>query len=288
MKKYHVFYNPLSAHGNGLESTKEIENFITDGEISYEDLTKITDVAGFLNGIGEEDELIFTGGDGTINFVFNALYGKELKKNIYYFPAGSGNDFLNDLGRTKKSGPFPINEYLKGLPIVKINGEERYFVNAIGFGMDGYCCEENDRLKAIGKHKTYSQIAFEGVLGKYHRTNARVTVDGVTKEYKKVWMAPTMFGSYFGGGFNMAPNQDRQNLTHEVTSMVIHGISHVFAIFLFGFIKAGYSEKFPKYVAMRKGRHVKVEFDKPIALQIDGEVRLNLREYEVFANDEKA
>jgi len=281
MKTYKILYNPAAAHGNGLSSAKEIEKYLTDGQFVYEDIMKLTNFYDYLQNTTAEETVVFTGGDGTLNFVFNDLYKKENLKDVYYFAAGTGNDFLNDLGLTKDAGPFKINEYLLGLPEVIVKGEHLRFLNGVGFGMDGYCCEENDRLKSIGKHKSYGQIAFEGVLGKYKRTKAVIIVDGETQEFTKVWMVPTMFGSYYGGGFNMIPEQDRKNPDHLVTAMVIHGVSRFLAVFLFLLVKAGKGSWFPKYIWKKAGREVKVSFDQPKAFQIDGETRVNVLEYEV-------
>lgn len=48
-------------------------------------------------------------------------------------------------------------------------------------------------------------------------------MDGETRHYDKVWLAPTMFGKYYGGGMKVAPEQDRNNPQHTVTNVVIHG-----------------------------------------------------------------
>ena len=65
-------------------------------------------------------------------------------------------------------------------------------------------------MKAAGKTDiNYAGIAIKGLLFKYKPRNAVVTVDGVTKTYKKVWLSPTMQGRYYGGGMIPTPNQGR-------------------------------------------------------------------------------
>ena len=49
--------------------------------------------------------------------------------------------------------PVKINKYIKGLPTVTVNGKDYRFINGIGFGIDGYCCEVGDEKKAKGKGK---------------------------------------------------------------------------------------------------------------------------------------
>ena len=277
-----VLYNPLSQKGKGLQAVDALKALYPADEIEIRDLTA-EDLAECFRKTPEETRIIFSGGDGTLNSVLNMMDREGIRREIFYFPAGSGNDFMNDLGRTKEDGPFPINEYLDGLPTVKVNDITCKFVNGIGYGLDGYCCEESDRLRALGIDKSYSVIAAEGLLWKYKPTDATVTVDGVTKTYKKVYMVPTMFGRFFGGGIQIAPHQDRKNPEHLLTNIVVHGVARLHALLLFPGIIAGKGDRQPKYLDYTVCRHAKVEFDRPVALQIDGETVLNVRSYEAWA-----
>ena len=70
-----------------------------------------------------------------------------------------------------------------------VNGEEHVFVNGIGYGLDGYCCEVGDEIQRHSDKKVnYSAIAIKGILGKFKPRRATVTVDGVTRTYKKAWL----------------------------------------------------------------------------------------------------
>lgn len=280
---YLVLYNPHAQKGRGLAAAERIRDLLPDTEISFEDITKV-DLEQCLKDTPEDIKIVFTGGDGTLNRVLNLMDERGIKREVLYFPAGTGNDFMNDIGKQKDARPFPINEYMEGLPTVKVNDITCKFINGIGYGLDGFCCEESDRLKTLGKEKSYSMIAVEGLLGKYKTTNARVTVDGVTKTYEKVYMAPTMFGRFFGGGIQIAPHQDRKNPEHLVTNIVVHGVARLHALFLFPGIIAGKGDRRPKYLEYKTGRDIVVEFDRPTALQIDGETVLNVKKYEVHTS----
>lgn len=277
-----VLYNPIAKKGKGLQAAEKLKELLPFVEFEFHDLTKV-DLEQILKDTPADEKIVFTGGDGTLNRVLNVMDGFDCQREVLYYPAGTGNDFMNDLGISPKAGPFPINEYLKGLPTVKVNDITCKFVNGIGYGLDGYCCEESDRLKAKGKEKSYARIAAEGLLGKYKRTNATVTVDGETKTYTKVYMVPTMFGRFFGGGIQIAPHQDRKNRDFTVTNVVVHGVSRLHAILLFPQIIAGKGDRFPQYLEYKVCRDVKVEFDRPVALQIDGETVLGVTKYEVHA-----
>ena len=283
MKKYCVLFNSKTHNKKGLENAKKVESKLQDAVFEYLDATKIGDLKAFIEALPEDTELIFTGGDGTINYVINALDGYELNRPLYYFPAGTGNDFLNDLHKGRDCAPFAINEYMQHLPVVTVNGRQWKFINGVGFGLDGYCCEEKDRIVAAGKDKSYVMIAAEGLAYKYHTTHAKVTVDGETREYNRVWMAPTMFGSYYGGGVLIAPTQDRSNPEHTLTSLVLHGCSRLRGATIFLAVCKGKGGKYPKYIDIRRGRHTEVEFDRPVALQIDGETVVGVTRYAVDA-----
>ena len=74
-----------------------------------------------------------------------------------------------------------------------MNGKKYKFINGIGYGIDGYCCEVGDKMREEAvKDINYTSIAIKGLLFHYHPTNATVTVDGRKHTYKKVWLAPTM------------------------------------------------------------------------------------------------
>lgn len=99
--------------------------------------------------------------------------------------------------RFEISGGHHVTAYLKDLPEVAVNGTTHKFLNNVGFGIDGYCTEMGDKMRAAHKEKiNYTSIAIMGLLGKFHSVSARITVDGLTKEYEDVWLAPTMNGAF--------------------------------------------------------------------------------------------
>ena len=141
-----------------------------------------------------------------------------------------------------------------------------------------------DRITVRGKVANYTAIAIKGLLFHYKTPNATITVDGVTKNYKKVWLAPTMKGRFYGGGMMVAPKQSRFDEERTVTSVVMYGSGKLKTLTVFPTIFKGEHVKHSEMVEVRKGKRVTVEFDRPTALQIDGETVLNVTKYEVFAD----
>lgn len=274
-----VLYNPLAGDGNTLEEAKILE-VTKEEKLVYCDITKINDYAQFLSELKEDDYIIICGGDGTLNRFINATDGLDIKNEIQYYAVGTGNDFAKDVG-DGSGNPFRINEYIKDLPTVTVNGKTYRFLNGVGYGIDGYCCEVGDKLKAEAKKPNYTAIAVKGLLFHYKPTKATVTVDGKKYTYNKAWLAPTMNGRYYGGGMIPTPNQKRLSDEAKVSLMVFHGSGKLRTLMIFPSIFKGEHIKHTKQVAVLEGKEITVEFDSPRALQIDGETVLDVRSYTV-------
>ncbi len=269
MKTY-ILYNPLAGHGSSYDATLPLVSRY-EGEVFHTDITTITDYAALITALSAEDKIILCGGDGTVNRFINATDGLDIRCDVQYYAMGTGNDFLHDIGKEPGSAPFSIKEYIKDLPYVEVNGVKHRFLNGVGYGIDGYCCEVGDKMKATSdKPVNYTSIAIKGLLFHYKPVNATVTVDGVSHTYKKVWLAPTMKGSFYGGGMKVAPDQHRME-GEETTVVIMHGSGKLKTLMVFPSIFKGEHVKHGEMVAVHRGKQISVTFDRPTALQIDGE-----------------
>lgn len=277
----YILFNPLAGGGQGEARAQALAKRMRGRDVTLCDVTKL-DAAAFLRGLPGTDVIILAGGDGTLNHFANALNGVAPTQTIYYYPTGSGNDFMNDVRENAANETVLLNPYLRGLPTVEVNGTRHAFLNGIGYGIDGYCCEVGDRLRAEGKQKiNYAGIAIKGLLFHFRPMKATVTVDGRTRTYKNVWLAPTMKGRFYGGGMNIAPAQDRQNPDGTVSAVVLHCRSRLKTLIVFPSIFKGEHVKHTEMVDVLSGHDVLVRFDRPCALQIDGETVKNVTEYRV-------
>lgn len=244
------------------------------------DVTKI-DYKVFFNSINPNDVIYLVGGDGTINYLANVIDIEKVKNEIYLIPSGTGNDFFHDVTEGKEVDKVLLNPYLKDLPTVEVNGIKKKFINGIGFGIDGYCCEVGDKLKEKSTKKiNYTSIAIKGLLFHFKPVRAKVIVDGNTYEHTKVWLTPTMKGRYYGGGMKIAPNQDR-NEKGKVSAVVYRAPNKFKALMVFPSIFKGEHIKKTKMVKVYEGHEITVVFNKPTALQIDGETVKNVLTYTV-------
>ena len=279
---HYILYNTLSGNKQGLEYSRLLLGNSVPADANMVDLASIKNYADFWAGIDlENDTVILSGGDGTINRFINENFGLNLPKNLFYFASGSGNDFKKDVA-DDDTVLVPLHKYIQNLPTVTINGKTSYFINGIGYGIDGYCCEEGDKFKEKSdKPVDYTAIAIKGLLFHFKPRNAKVTVDGVTKEYKKVWIAPTMKGRYYGGGMFVTPAQDRFDPEGKVSSAILYGSSALKTLIVFPSIFKGEHIKHTEMVEIRAGHEITVEFDRPTPLQIDGETVLGVTSYTV-------
>lgn len=285
MEKQYVLYNPHANNGRGEEQARTLEKML-DAELVFCDMTRLDSYADFFAGLSGDEKIIICGGDGTINRFVNDTADIEFSNSVYYSPAGSGNDFANDLGKNASDMPFCIDEYLKNLPSVYVNGTKKYFINGVGYGIDGYCCEVGDKIRAEspGKKINYTGIAIKGLLFCFKPRRATVTVDGVTKEYKKVWIAPTMNGRCYGGGMMPTPAQDRLNEARKLSVMVFQGSGKLKTLMIFPSIFKGEHVKNTEIIKIFEGKDITVRFDRPTALQIDGETVLGVTEYRAVSS----
>ena len=265
--KYYL-YNSLANNGIKPEVSSGVELVDAVG----------MDYPEYLSDLNPDDEVVLVGGDGTINYFVNAIKGVELKNNIYILGCGTGNDFLKDIDK-QPGEEVLINKYLTDLPTVSVNGIEKLFINNMGFGIDGYCCEVADQIKEKNPQEkiNYSGIAIKGLLFHFKPCHAEITVDGVKHEFDNVWIAPTMKGRYYGGGMKMAPDQDR--FSDKLTVVVYHCKSKIKALMAFPSIFEGEHVKKTKIVDIFTGNEIKVKYSRPCAAQIDGETVLNVTEY---------
>ena len=278
----YLFYNPSARNGKAAEDLQLIKKTLDGQDVEIYAVTDIDDYVSVIDRIQPEDIVYIVGGDGTLHRFINDSTNLRILGDIFFYSAGTGNDFKHDVDPDNSLYRIRLNDYIRDLPTVTVSGVTYRFINGIGFGIDGYCCEEGDRQRAAGRQDiNYSAIAVKGCLFGFKPYGADITVDGETRHYDKVWLAPTMFGRYYGGGMKVAPEQDRNNPQHTVTSVVIHGTGRLKTLIRFAKIFSGEHTKYTDMVDIRTGHEVRVVFDRPCALHIDGETVKNVTDYTV-------
>ncbi len=279
-----ILYNPKAQNATGEAHAREWVEAHGEQVDNLKSVLEIEDLGAYAAALTAEDKIILLGGDGTLNRFADAIRKIELRVPVYFAPIGTGNDFVADIREKHPEDPILVNEYITNLPIVRVNGDERVFINGIGYGLDGYCCEVGDELqKKSDKPVNYSGIAIKGMLGKFKPRNATVTVDGETRTYKGAWLAPTMNGRVYGGGIMITPDQDRLSEDGMVSAACVYKSGRIKTLLTFPKICKGQHLDKTKMFDVRRGHVIHVAFDTPCALQVDGETYLNVSEYTVLS-----
>ena len=275
----YILYNPYANNSNALPLAEAAKALFSAEETKLCNLLEmpIRDLAEILTA---SDKLVLCGGDGTLNRFINDTVDMTFPCTIYLYHAGTGNDFMNDVADQVENHMVVLSPYLDNLPIVTVKGKDYRFINGIGFGIDGVACQVADDMKEKGASEiNYAGITVKQLLFHYRCPNASVTVDGVTKEYKRVWLASAMKGRYYGGGMLIAPSQDRMG--DKLSCVVLHGGLRLKALLVFASIFKGGHVKHKEMTEIRTGREISVTFDRPTALQIDGETIRDVTAYSV-------
>jgi len=285
MKNY-LLYNPFAGGCTGEEKARSAAERL-EGEIVLTDMTKITDYKAFIESCAGE-RITLCGGDGTLNRFANEIYGLDINCELYLTAAGTGNDFLKEVADGRPDAVIDLKKYIKDLPVCKVGDKKSRFINGVGYGIDGYCCEVGDKLRAAGKTKVnYAAIAVKGLLFHYKPTGATITVDGVKHRFEKVWLAPVMKGKHYGGGMTPAPEQDRFDSEGRLSVFVFHGSGKLRTLMIFPKIFSGDHVKHTDVTKVLTGNEITVEFDSPRALQIDGETVLDVKRFTASSAKER-
>lgn len=139
------------------------------------------DQAEALRGLDDGyDHLLVAGGDGTVNYVVNALKGMALDVPVAVLPSGTANDFAMMLGTRAASVGEMCRDILAGeeaaIDIGRVNGE--YFVNVFSCGV---LTGVSQKTPTVMKN-TFGKLSYYLVglteLAHYHRMDVVIESDG--------------------------------------------------------------------------------------------------------------
>lgn len=282
--KYIVIYNSKSNSGKGLDAAKGVVTALDSKDVEFADAIKIKSYDEFFAGAAKDGKrIVLCGGDGTLNYFINNTGDETKNIDFDYFATGTGNDFLKDIGGRPGEIVKNVNKYMHNLPVATINGKKYKFLNGIGYGIDGYCCEEGDKQREKSdKPVNYTAIAIKGILFHFKPRMATISIDGKEFVCKNSWLVPTMKGRCYGGGMYPTPEQDRNAPDGKLSLMTYQTKLGLKALMVFPKIFKGEHVK-SKIVNVYTGYNITVKFDKPCALQVDGETISNVSEYSVSA-----
>ena len=135
-KRVLILYNVKAGRGRIRRKMDAIESqFVTAGWTPVPKMLRFGENP-FDNLEGEYDLVVVCGGDGTINYVVNAMRSKGVDYPLGIIPAGTANDFAGAIGMRRdpvKAARQIIEGAVEALDCGKVN--DLYFVNIFSFGL---------------------------------------------------------------------------------------------------------------------------------------------------------
>lgn len=266
-----IIHNPLSSNKKSKKTTFKYVKFFKKNNIPFRlrSTLKIDNLNDFLDKNKKITDILYLGGDGSINYLINNVELKEIKQKIYLGKSGSGNDFFRTLKRLK-SAEITIGE-------AKTNIGSTKFINGCGLGFDGLVCHYVNNDKKKGKLSYFINV-FRSII-KYQPTEITMEVDGETHIFKKVFISAVQNGKYFGGGMKATPSSNPTDNIYEIC--VAHNLTKFLLQFLLVTIYPGWHTKIKRRITMLKGSNIKISHPDEVYFQADGEVLGNVQSVEI-------
>jgi YegS/Rv2252/BmrU family lipid kinase len=212
--------------------------------------------------------VLAVGGDGTANEVANGIVGTGAILALY--PIGAGNDFARALRyprRRRDIVPFLRTARPRPIDVGDMNG--RIFVNAAGVGIDGHVAERiHAGTRVVGDTFGYLAGALVGIAT-YRPQPMRVLVDGELSSGRFLTVVAAN-GTHFGAGMHVAP---QASLDDGQLDVVLAGdLSPWSSLVALAKLYRG-AHVDGRTVVAKRARVVEIELERPLAAELDGEVR---------------
>lgn len=297
-KRIVVVANPAAQNGHGAVAASWLR-----GELEAEGRGNVRVVETSRSGEAKEiaagadaDVVIALGGDGVIHEVACGLAARPVEERavLGVLPCGNGNDFARTLG-------MPVDDVrkawysLKGARIRSFdlgicNGVP--FVQTLSFGLDAaIALGTEERRRRTGRSGTALFVEEGASQLLFHRDvhRARIVLDGLLdSEYPPssfeealpfrneieaalaMHLLAVQVGRTYGGGFDICPFAKPDDGAFDI--VVAHaplGLVRAASIFLKA--KDGKHLRFPDDLTFWRARKVRISFEAPVPVQIDGE-----------------
>lgn len=262
--------NPVAGHGKTKRHLAELPQLLRRYDLSDE--VVVSQSAHHVQEVAKQaaqnqyDLVIVCGGDGTLHYAINGLYGSQTALGI--LPMGSGNDLAGALG-------IPAN--LESACSILKNGRTRsidlgdtgdcVYACVAGVGFDSAVVKRaNQRSFWLRGPLIYSYAVFQTLLT-FRPKRLRLTHDaGVFDD--DVMFAVVGNTMRYGGGMRIVPLADPEDGLLDVC--IVRRISRWTLLKSFPSVFRGGHIANP-YVVMFRSRCVSLESDEPLELFGDGE-----------------
>jgi diacylglycerol kinase (ATP) len=266
-----IIHNPLSNNRKSKKTTSKMVKFFQKQNIPFilRSTLKIQNLNTLLDKNDQITDILYLGGDGSINYLINNVDLTKIKQNIYLSKSGSGNDFLRTLKKIK-TGNISIGE-------AKTNTKTTKFINGCGVGIDALVCHyvNNDTKR---NKLSYFVNVFRSVIN-FKRTELEVTVDGKEYKFKHAYFIAIQNGKYFGGGMRITPKANPTDDTYRIC--VAYNLNNFIIQLLFISVYLGWHKYIKKRIKLLEGKEIQIKISNDNYFQADGEVIENVNNISV-------
>jgi len=272
LKKARIIYNPTA--GRELFK-KELPDVLARFEqAGYETSAHATTGDGdAINAAkyaieNKFDIIVAAGGDGTINEVINGMAPEQYRPKLGIIPAGTTNDFARALHiprQIDKAVEVILANESMLLDIGKVN--DQYFMNIAGGGdLTELTYEVPSKLKAVIGQLAYYMKGIE-MLPFIRPTRTRIEFDGeiIDEEVMLFLVANT---NSVGGFEKLAPDAKMNDGYFDLLILRATNLAEFIRVATLALRGAHIEDDLVIYT---KAKHIKVEPDDRMQLNIDGE-----------------
>lgn len=257
--KYIFIMNEIAGRGKCQKLLPNIQEACKSRKIEFEiryisEEKSASDIAAEYKD--EENIIYIVGGDGTLTRALAGIVGTKNKLGV--IPAGSGNDTYRTI-KMLPTGSIPID-------LGKIN--DIYFINVACSGIDAEIANNVDKFRntIIPTSQLYNaSIVYTFFAYKFKKMKLKTAIKNIENSYT---ILSVCNGSYYGGGFNIAPSSD---LTDRILDIYyVEKMAKLKLIPLILKLKKG------EHVGKRRVHkfrtdHIEIELEEEVTFNVDGE-----------------
>lgn len=276
MEKYMVIYNPSSGREMAGNKAFQACKYILekkDTEITFFATKKKNDAMYAATKACNEgyDLIIACGGDGTIHEVVNGIMYSEKRTKFALLPAGTSNDFAQQLYIPSTPVEFAdllLSKNFEPLDVGCLG--DTYFINVVcGGAFTNIPHTVNIEAKTLfGKYAYYFQAALE-VPGQIEKSyNIKYAIDDV--EYNIDTILFLISNTASAGGFKYLSPKAKYNDGY-LDLLIIEKAPATDLFQIFTGVFNGTHINHPK-VHYHQAKDIKIECDQELIIDIDGEL----------------
>ena len=218
---------------------------------------------------GEAYRIYSCGGDGTMNEIVGGVAGYD-NVAVTMFAGGSGNDFIRIFN--KPEAFRDLNRLLDAeevtFDLIRVNDD--YSLNICSVGLDARIAADvanYKRLPLLSGFRAYAASTVVNLL-KGISEHYIIEINGEKIDGKKT-MICACNGRFYGGGFNPVPEADPTDGKLDV--LVVEAVNLLQVPSVIGKYKNGQYKQLPRLVKHYSTDRLKIYFDKPTSINLDGE-----------------